>query len=450
MSGSVRDRPRLALTGLAFLGIASLGAGTHLAHAQDACALKTFRWEEDCSVLGLPWLRLGAEYRLKTEYLDAPDYGLKPADVAYTAVGERALLHIDLRPGLGVRAFVQLAAATDAGRKPAERPFDRTRPDIAQAFIDLPLWKLAVLRVGRQELDTGGNRLISVREAANLRLAFDMAHLAASIAGLDAVAFYGRPVLNRIGAFDDRGNPAEKLLGGWLQRRLWNASPAAPTLNFFFFSRDRARAVYEQGAASDARRTAGVRVFGGSREWDYSVQAARQYGWFGAAVIRASGFAGDVGWHPQLPGAPRIAASFGYAGGDHRPGDRRLGTFDVLYPNLGFFSDAPVYFPGNTADVQPNVTFAVMPALSLRVGSDLIFRVSRRDAVYGPPGIPVLPGNGTGPSYVTTLSYLRTDWTVARGISVALSFVHGDAGTLIHSAGGHAFNYGGFTLDLRI
>jgi hypothetical protein len=449
MSGALKACSRPALLRLALLGIASVGGATYQARAADSCALKPFRWEEDCSVLGLPWLRLGAEYRLKTEYLDAPDYGLKRADVAYTAVGERALLHVDLRPGLGVRAFLQLAAATDAGRKPTQRPFDRTRPDIAQAFVDLPLWKLAVLRVGRQELDTGGNRLISVREAANLRLAFDMAHLAASIAGCDAVAFYGRPVLNRLGAFDDRGNPAEKLLGGWLQRRLWNASPA-PTVNLFFFFRDRARAVYEQGAASDARRTAGVRLFGGATEWDYAVQAARQYGWFGTAVIRAFGFAGDLGWHPQLPGAPRIAASFGYAGGDRGPGDRTLGTFDVLYPNLGYFTDAPVYYPGNTADVQPNVTFTVLPALSLRVGSDLIFRVSKRDAVYGPPGIPVLPGNGTGPSYVTTLSYLRTDWTIERGVSVGLSFVHGDAGTLIHSAGGHAFNYGGFTLALRI
>lgn len=449
MSRVLRARPRLALLALACLGIASLGLGAREAHAADTCVPKLYRWEDDCSVLGLSWLRLGAEYRLKTEYLDAPDYGLKPADVAYTAVGERALLHIDLRPGLGVRAFFQLAAATDAGRKPAERPFDRTRPDIAQAFVDVPLWKLAVLRVGRQELDTGGNRLISVREAANLRLAFDMAHLAASIAGIDAVAFYGRPVLNRLGAFDDRGNPAEKLLGGWLQRRLWNG-PAGPTVNLFFFARDRSRAVYEQGVASDARRTAGVRFFGNSPDWDYSVQAARQYGWAGAAVIHASGFAGDVGWHPQLPGTPRFAASFGYASGDHRPGDRTLGTFDVLYPNLGYFTDAPVYYPGNTADLQPNVTFAVIPALSLRVGSDVIFRVSKRDAVYGPPGIPVLPGNGTGPAYVTTLSYVHTDWSIAQGISVGLSFVHGDAGTLIHSAGGHAFNYGGFTLDLRI
>lgn len=431
--------------------------------------MKLFRWAEDCSALrddqrsvrgldelryipldssGSVWLTLGGEYRLKSEYLDSPDYGLGRGDEAYTAFGERFLTHADLRTSLGLRAFLQLSAATDAGRKPAERPFDRSRADIAQAFIDVPLPDAAVLRIGRQELDAGGNRLVSLREAANLRLAFDMAHLAARIAGVDAVAFYGRPVLNRQRSFDDRGNPAEKFLGGWLQQRV-GTDPRAPLLNVFFFERDRARAVYEQGAASDDRRTIGLRLSGLDATWDYALQAARQYGTFGAGKIDAFGAAGDVGWHAPWPGQPRIAASFGYASGDRRPGDRTLGTFDVLYPNLGYFSDAPVYYPGNTADAQPNITCTLTPSLSARAGADVIFRVSKLDAVYGPPGIPALPGRGMGPSYVTTLAYLRADWTVSPYAQLAVSYVHGDAGTLIRSAGGHPVNYGGMTLDLH-
>jgi hypothetical protein len=245
-------------------------AGAQTPTPSSACAVKPLRWAEDCRALrgdpdatrglerlryipltrsGSLWLTLGGEYRLKTESLDAPDYALGRGDSAYTAVGERFLAHADLRTIAGFRLFAQLASATDSGRKPAERPFDRTRPDIAQAFIDLPLLHSGVLRIGRQELGAGGNRLISLREATNLRLSFDMAHLAASVAGLDAVAFYGRPVLNRPGAFDDRGSPGEKFLGGWVQHRLM-ASPAAPLLNLFFFERDRTRAVYEQGIAA--------------------------------------------------------------------------------------------------------------------------------------------------------------------------------------------------------
>ena len=398
---------------------------------------------------GSLWLTLGGEYRLKTEYLDAPDFGLGRGAQAYTAIGERFLVHADLRSSMGFRVFAQLSAATDTGRKPAERTFDRSRPDIAQAFVDVPLLHAAVLRVGRQELDAGGNRLIATREAGNLRLAFDMAHLAMTVAGFDAVAFYGKPVLNRPGSFDDRASPSEKFLGGWLQHRLGKGS-SMPLLNVFLFERDRAHALYQQGSASDDRRTVGIRLSGVDPGWDYALQAARQYGRFGTAGIDALGFAGDIGWHAPWAGHPRIATSFGYAGGDRQSGDRTLGTFDVLYPNLGYFSDAPVYYPGNTVDAQPNITYAVTSALTARAGADVIFRVSKLDAVYGPPGVPVILGRGTGPSYVTTLAYLRADWSASKNALLSLSYVHGDAGALIRSAGGHPFDYGGITIDLHL
>jgi hypothetical protein len=452
------------LAGAAFLGVRAALA------AEDSCAVKPFRWQEDCRKLrereaslgalerlrylplnasGTVWLTLGGQYRLKTEYFNAPDFFLRPTFERYTAVGERFLLHADLRTAQGFRAFVQLGAATEAARKPAYFPFDRTRPDIAQAFVDVPLHDTTVLRVGRQELDSGGNRLISTRDAGNLRLAFDMAHLESHVAGFDAVAFYGRPVLNQVGAFDDRGNPAEKFLGGWVQHGLGNGA-AAPMITVFFLSRARDRAVYEQGVAADDRRTVGLRASGADPRWDYAAQVSHQYGSFGSADISADGVAGDVGWHPAIFGHPRIAASFGYATGDSNPRDRRLETFDVLYPNLGYFTDAPGYYPGNTADFQPNVTFELSPPLRLRAGSDIIYRLSRHDAVYTTPGVPLIPGTGSGSSYVTALSYLRGDWALRPGSTVTLSYVHGDAGSLIRSSGGHPFSYLAFSLDLRL
>jgi hypothetical protein len=459
-----RCLPAALLASAAFLGIRAAAA------AEDPCAVKVFRWQEDCRNLrgreatlgvlerlrylplntsGSVWLILGAEYRLKTEYYNAPDFFLRPAFERYTAVGERVLLHADLRTAQGFRVFVQLDGATEANRKPVYFPFDRTRPDIAQAFVDVPLLDTTVLRVGRQELDSGGNRLISTRDAGNLRLAFDMAHLESRISGFDAVAFYGRPVLNQRGAFDDRGNPAEKLLGGWVQRGL-GTGPGAAVISVFFLSRDRNRAMYEQGVASDDRRTVGIRASGAALGWDYAAQASHQYGSFGSADISADGVAGDVGWHPAIFGHPRIAASFGYASGDSNARDNRLETFDVLYPNLGYFTDAQVFYPGNTLDFQPNVSFDLSPPVRLRAGSDIIYRLSKHDAVYTTPGIPLIPGTGAGCSYVTALTYLRGDWTLRPGSTVTLSYVHGDAGRLIRSSGGHPFSYLAFSLDLRL
>jgi hypothetical protein len=387
------------------------------------------------------------EYRLKLESLDAPDFGLRPADEPYTAVGHRGSFSADAHVGTSLRAFVQLGIAADAGREPAERSFDRSRLDVLQAFFDVSLPHATTLRVGRQVLDGGGNRLISTREAANLRLAFDMVHAETKLRGMSVTAFYGRPVLNERGAFDDRRNLAEKLMGGWVLRPL-GSTHDAPVVQVFFLSRDRARAVYQEGAASDHRRTIGARVSAQTPRWDFAAQAARQYGLFGIDDIDAYGVAGDVGWHPQVRFTPRIGISFGYASADRRR-DGLLGTFDVVYPNLGYFTDAPVYYPGNTADVQPNVAISVSPSLRLRVGSDIVMRISNNDAVYGPPGVPLIAGTGAGPSFVAALSYARVDWTADAHISVTLSFVHGSTGSLIRSAGGKDFNYGALVAGYR-
>jgi hypothetical protein len=73
-----------------------------------------------------------------------------------------------------------------------------------------------------------------------------------------------------------------------------------------------------------------------------------------------------------------------------------------------------------------------------------------RSVVMTFPGLPVLPGRGAGPAYVTTLSYVRSDWSITPRIALTAAFVHGDSGALIRSAGGHALNYGDLTIDLHI
>jgi hypothetical protein len=89
----------------AALLLLALQGGIGVVLAEEACAPKAFRWEEDggglevegsLSVLDhlryiplsdsrLVRLTLGAEYRFKSEYLNAPNWALKPGDIKYTA-----------------------------------------------------------------------------------------------------------------------------------------------------------------------------------------------------------------------------------------------------------------------------------------------------------------------------------------------------------------------------
>ena len=100
-------------------------------------------------------------------------------------------------------------------------------------------------------------------------------------------------------------------------------------------------------------------------------------------------------------------------------------------------------------DVQPNISIQPARSLRLRIGCDAVMRVSNNDAVYGPPGVPLLQGNGKGSSFVTAMSYAHADWTPEPHINVTLSYVHGSTGTLIRDAGGRDFNYGAVVAGVR-
>jgi hypothetical protein len=427
----------------------------------DACAPRQFRWQEDCRpgdarellidrLRAIPlvddnafWLTLGGEYRFRVESLDEPTFGLRPVD-DYTAVDHRWFMHADLRSRAGPRLFLQLSAAAEDGREPRARPFDRSALDLAQAFVDVPLTAgggALLLRVGRQELDMYGNRLVSTREAANLRRAFDIAFVSFTRGPVSFSAFAGRPVENRAGAFDDRRDHHEQFRGGVLEVTAASSSRSANTA-LFYFERERARAVYADFVGAERRRTAGIRHTRSSGAYDIALQAAYQLGDAGPKQIRAYGLAGDVGLRqPQWPLQPRFGLSFGVASGDRHADDSRLNTFDVLYPNLGYFTDAPVFYPGNTTDLQPNLTVRLSTATTVQSGCDFIVRNERADALYDPPGIPLARPVQSGADRAATLCYLKAQWRPSPHVEWSTAYVHGAVNAVLQSAGARAADY---------
>jgi hypothetical protein len=435
------------------------------------CAPRPFRWQEDCGEIvhsdaalgwrrlrGIPlgsectsWLTLGGEYRFRIEKLKDPSFGLRGE--TYTAHDHRWFVHADLHSAAGPRLFVQLSAAADDGRKPAARPFDQSALDIAQAFVDLPLTagdNHFLLRLGRQELDLHGNRLVSTRDAANLRRAFDMALASFTRGGLSAIAFAGRPVRNDAGAFDDAAAKDERFAGASFDF----AAPrpgGTDTFTAFYFDRTRPLAVYQDAVGAERRRTLGVRLVRTAAQWDGALQAAFQTGHVATKRVRAYGLAGDVGWRPEgVALSPRFGLSFGYASGDSAIGDDAAGTFDVLYPNLGYFTDAPVFYPGNTMDFQPNVSASPGAGLTLQTGCDLIFRVKATDAVYEPPGIPLVRGNGTGEHAAATLCFGKAQWRPTSNVELIAAYVHAQPKEVLLSAGGSSTDYWLAQLALRL
>src|SRR5204863_8638194 len=122
------------------------------------------------------YLSLGAEARLKYELYSEPVFNQKPADDDGFLL-QRYLLHADLHATPYFRVFGQLQSSLEDFRTGGPRPSDRDDLDFHQAFFDVRLPLLdddsVTLRSGRQEKAYGSQRLISVRESPNNRLASD-------------------------------------------------------------------------------------------------------------------------------------------------------------------------------------------------------------------------------------------------------------------------------------
>jgi|SRR5579883_1786699 len=429
--------------------------------AAPACPVKLYRWQEDCRALagqdfaGIDALRLvplgddatltfGGSARLAFEQVTAPNFGLGhfPESDAFARLG---YLHADLRTAAGPRVFFQLVTAEESGREPIERPFDRDTLDVYQAFVDLPFSAGEVpmmLRLGRQELDLAGNRLVAVRDIANVRRSFDLALLEARPGGFLIDAFGGRPVLPNPGIFNDGGDPHESFAGLTVEHPVLTQPGSLLSAGAFVFRRTRAQAIYAEGVGRDDRDTFGVRLHGNVGAFDIAVQGALQRGTFRQSAIDASGIALDAGWRlVDWPGQPRLGLSGGRASGDKRRGDGKLGTFDVIYPNLSYFTDASPIYPGNSADIEPNITIFPIRGVTVQTGIDILWRISNQDAVYVPPGIPLIPGTGQSADHEVSLPYIRGSWSPTPHWLIELSYVAILPGALIEEAGGHRAHY---------
>jgi hypothetical protein len=124
-----------------------------------------------------------------------------------------------------------------------------------------------------------------------------------------------------------------------------------------------------------------------------------------------------------------LAGAAGFAGGH------------VLYPNLGYFTDAPVFYPGNTVDIQPNLSASPVAALTVQTGCDFIRRLETTDAVYEPPGIPLVRGVGTGNHAAATLCFGKAIWRLTPNLELTGAYVRARPKSVVRDAGGTATDY---------
>ncbi|MBO9701873.1 MAG: alginate export family protein [Sporocytophaga sp.] len=137
-------------------------------------------------------LSIGGEARMEYADFHNEDWGRK-------RLGHNNFLllrygiYADIHLGNRFRFFMHWRSALETGRKDGPRSIDEDKLNIQNLFADVVILnkikRSLMLRIGRQELNYGSGRLISVRDGPNLRLYFTGLKLLYSSSHFNADAF---------------------------------------------------------------------------------------------------------------------------------------------------------------------------------------------------------------------------------------------------------------------
>ncbi|BBA44636.1 MULTISPECIES: alginate export family protein [Burkholderia] len=421
------------------------------------------RWQEDWSVLANPcvprkpfdalkyvplgddpstYLSLGANLRERFELNNAPLFGLGSAhDDNY--VIQRTNVHADLRYRGHLQAFVQFVDARPFGKNTVG-PVDKDQLDIEQAFVayvDQIGPGTLKTRVGRQEMAFDLQRFVSVRDGPNVRQAFDALWADYEIGKWRLIGYVTRPVQYRdAAAFDDVSNRHLRFDGVRVERN--GTGPGDLSVYWSRYTRDNAR--FPDASGTERRDVFDMRYAGKADGLDWDVEAMLQTGHVGQDTVGAWAFGALGGYtFAKTAGTPRIGIQIDGASGDAHPGDRRVGTFNPMFPNGYYFTLAGYTGYSNLIHVKPSLTFKPASSVTVLTAVGFQWRQTTADAIYG-QGMSAVPGTaGKGGAWTGMYAQARVDWLVNANTALAVEAVHFQLADSIRALGARNADYVG-------
>jgi hypothetical protein len=298
-----------------------------------------------------------------------------------------------------LRAFVQPYDARVFDPELPEGPLDADRHDIQNLFLDLKLGEMqqksVYLRVGRQELSYGSQRLISTLDWANVRRTFQGVKVFRTGEKVDVDAFWVQPV-NFLDAHAssaersrmNRNDPKQNLLGLWSTYR--------PRRNhyidgyYLMLDNDNDHTALGIERLPFTVHTIGSRYYGDYERFLWDVEAMLQVGEQDGTTLVAGSSSVGVGYHlPNLPMNPTLWAYYDFASGDQSPGSGRYSTFNQLFPFGHFYQGwSDVIGRQNVHGIGLYLGFWPTKWIVARLQVHHLLLASTRDALYSILGTP--------------------------------------------------------------
>jgi Alginate export len=343
---------------------------------------------------GNTFLSFGGEARYRYFRFENENWG----DVVSDKDGyllSRYLFHADFHLGKHIRTFVQLQSGF-ATNKMTTSPVDDNSVDLHQAFVDFnmnPESKIkTTLRVGRQELSYGSQRLISTREPPNNRQSFDGVKLMLHSPNNKIDFLYSQYVTAKKGAFNDAIDNAVKLWGVYMVR---NKIPVLQNIDVYYLGIQKDRTKFDEGTDKETRHSVGTRIWDSANAWQYDVEGIYQWGEFGAATISAWTASTNISYTFNSKWQPQVGVKTELISGDKTYNDGQLNTFNPLFPRGAYFGLAALIGPANLFDIHPYTELDLTEKIILKVDLDMFWRASESDGIYAPSGQLIYSGKNT-------------------------------------------------------
>lgn len=400
---------------------------------------------------GLPsWVDLGVQTRFRAE----GQHGLGfQSDNDTNFLNQRYRLGLAIKPAHWLTFYGQVQDARAAGMAAPDSGVKDTI-DLRQAYVDIGheqgWWDL---KVGRQMIFFGSERVIGASEWGNTARVFDAARLGVHH-GSDRVDIFASSVVQNDMDHWDHHQQGNNLHGIY-------ASLGSPIPGFklepYVLLRTAARGTGDAGRIGRMHTyTWGVRGAGVYRKaWTVEAEAIRQSGsiansnlaaWAATLQLQRRFF--TLRWSPSL------LAETNYASGDRSRGDNVVNTFDQLYPtNHGIYGIADQIGRRNNQNIRGGLWLRPRKWLTVKSEGHSFWLASACDALYqynGAITVPAVAGCATDTHIGNELDFLA-DIKVSKFYDIGAQYGHLFPGEFLNRYSKHSGRtFYAFFIDFKL
>ena len=244
--------------------------------------------------------------------------------------------------------------------------------------------------IGRQELQYGSQRIISVREGPNNRQSFDAIKVKYEQNDLSIDAFLSTYVQAKTGFFNDRFLNQDNVL--WGIYAVKHHVPVIQNFDLYYLGIHRKKEVINLHSYETKKHSLGLRIWEGTSNFTYDLEALLQWGKAntGEQINSSTASAHITYKFAELDWKPILGLKAQYISGDKDSTDQTLNTFDPIYPKGAYFGLSPIIGPKNLTNIH--LYSKINPSKDLTVSLEYIYfwRNSSEDAVYDVGGNPLI------------------------------------------------------------